>query len=127
MVQILVSEFEENELLERGDNIFKSFPETILYKTSNSFIKKEGSDKYTIKYQVAPSYRAAATNNKITCYIIQPTGIIKKEQELIFSQFDYTGSDYMFTLNLGKLIRPISKTDKKKVYTESELYADNFD
>lgn len=104
----------ENTLASQ-DSLFKRFSNTLKYDPSYEYIKKEGENKYKLKYQVAPNYRATAVNNDITCYVIQPSGIIEKNQKILFSQFDYDGSDYMFTLNLGQWIVPVSKgsrTDK---------------
>ena len=91
----------ENTLTSQ-DSLFKCFSNTLKYDPSYEYIKKEDENKYKLKYQVAPNYRATAVNNDITCYVIQPSGIIEKNQKILFSQFDYDGSDYMFTLNLGQ-------------------------
>lgn len=125
MVRVLVPELENNTILDRDSDLLRKLPQIISYKSSNDLIKKEGSDKYKLQFQVAQSYRATATNNRITCYVIQPTGIITKFRDISFSQFDYTGSDYMFTLNLGKLVQPISKKNRSKVYESSELFSSN--
>lgn len=123
MIAVLPSELENNTILERDDDWFKRYSNSLSYNITNTYIKKDGVDKYQLKYQIAQAYRASATRNTITCYVIQKTGVIKVTQELLFSQFSYDGSDYMFTLNLGRLIRPIAKgtLNKKK----GTFYADN--
>ncbi len=99
---------ESDNILDSKDQLFKRFSNILKYDPSYTFIKKN-INKYSINYQVSPNYRANAVNNKITCYVIQSSGVIEKEQEILFSQFDYAGSDYMFTLNLGQLVVPVSK------------------
>ena len=125
-----IVELDTNEVLERSDELFKLFAGTLSYSPSRVYIKKTGEDKYSLLYQIAQAYRASATNNTITCYIIQKTGIIKITQDISFSQFTYDGSNYMFTLNLGQLICPVSKglykddggKKKNEIYQDKEIW-----
>lgn len=71
-----------------------------------------------LRYRIEQYMRPERTNNTITCYLIKNSVMIKSDVTMRFTQHGTAGTDYTFTLGLGKLYNIDEDENGKQVWTE---------